>query len=71
MSTALPHLLTAHEVAQWLGQSARRVERMARRGEIPSIGLPDGSRVYDEAELAAWLRSRRQSDAEGVSRADR
>jgi excisionase family DNA binding protein len=53
-ATALPRLLTADEVADWLGLPVRRVERMARRGELPSRRLPTGDLVFDPADLAPW-----------------
>jgi hypothetical protein len=33
----------------------RHVERMAKRGQIPSITLPNGDIVFDQAELLMWL----------------
>jgi hypothetical protein len=58
-------LLTADDVAAWLLMPSRRVERMARDGLIPSIKLPDGSRLFDPAALAAWLDTRRTTGGAG------
>jgi excisionase family DNA binding protein len=51
----LPTLLTPVDVAEWLSLSARQVERMARRGEIPALALPTGDLVFDKSELLMWL----------------
>jgi hypothetical protein len=60
MSTAtLPRLLTPAEVGVWLVLPARRVERLARAGEIPCLTLPDGSIMFEAASLAAWVQTRR------------
>jgi len=60
MNTAvLPRLLTSADVADWLSLSARQVERMGRRGELPAVELPDGSLVFDAEDLAAWLEARK------------
>jgi hypothetical protein len=66
MTTAtatLPRLLIPDQVANWLCLPTRRVERMARRGEIPCITLPDDSIVFDAEELAEWLESLRGKSA--------
>ena len=55
MSNTLPTLLTAHDVASWLGMPTRRVVRLARAGDIPSLTLPDGEIAFDAAELTAWI----------------
>jgi hypothetical protein len=59
MDTPLPVMLTPLDVAAWLSLPSRRVEQMARRGEIPSVTLPTGDLVFDRAELVAWLDSLR------------
>jgi hypothetical protein len=66
MSTlSLPQLMTASDVADWLRQTSRRVERMARRKEIPCVQLPDGSLVFDQDDLAIWLETRKATAQEG------
>ena len=52
---ALPNLLDADAVGEWLSMHPRRVVRMAKRGEIPAIRLPDGDFLFDPAELLMWL----------------
>jgi hypothetical protein len=51
--------MISSEVASWLVLSTRAVERMARERKIPAVELPDGSLLFDPAELAAWIRTRR------------
>jgi hypothetical protein len=60
MHATLPRLLTPFDVALWLSLPAARVVRMARRRQLPSITLPDGSLVFEAERLAEWLRSRRE-----------
>jgi hypothetical protein len=60
MSEALPHLLSPHDVAMWLGLTHARVSKLARAGKLPSITLPDGELVFEAADLAAWIEARRQ-----------
>jgi hypothetical protein len=55
-ATILPDVLTAADVGLWLRLPARSVERMARRGQIPSRTLPTGDIAFDATELAEWLR---------------
>ena len=63
MALTLPDLLTDLDVADWLKMPARRVARLAKRGMIPCVTLPDKSIVFDRAELVAWLATRRQGPA--------
>jgi hypothetical protein len=58
-TVTLPNLMTAMDVGLWLTLSARQVERMARRGEIPSVTLPNGDLLFDAAELARWVEALR------------
>jgi hypothetical protein len=57
MDAALPRYLTAFDVADWLHIPARRVERMARAGQIPCVRLPDGGLLFDAAVLAEWAKT--------------
>jgi PTS system nitrogen regulatory IIA component len=51
----MPHRsLTIQEVAQMLGTDARRVERMAQRGEIPCQKVGRQLR-FNRAEITEWL----------------
>jgi len=47
-------LWSVYDVAAWIAKPPRVVEQMARRGDIPSRRLPDGSLVFDPETLAAW-----------------
>jgi len=59
------HLLTSFAVGQILALPSRRVDRLARSGELPSIELPGGELRYDPADIAAWIRSRRAAGKSG------
>jgi hypothetical protein len=60
MQPTLPNLLTEIDVAEWLKMPAARVARLAKRKEIPCVMLPDGSILFDRADLTTWLATRRQ-----------
>jgi hypothetical protein len=65
MSTAtLPVLLSSTDVGQWLNLSPGQVERMARRGQVPSIRLPNGDLLFDRVELLQWLDHLREQPRE-------
>jgi hypothetical protein len=65
MSTGtLPQLLTPMDVGHWLSLPTRQVERLARRGEIPSITLPGGELVFDAADLVEWIGHRKAEGQE-------
>jgi PTS system nitrogen regulatory IIA component len=49
--------LTIQEVARMLGTDVRRVERMARRGEIPCQKV-GGQFRFNRAEVTEWLQQR-------------
>jgi hypothetical protein len=67
MSTAaLPQLMTPMEVGLWLSLPTRQVERLARQAVIPSITLPDGSLVFDRADLVEWI-TRLKAAGRGVT----
>jgi excisionase family DNA binding protein len=51
----LPELLTSQEVAAWLSLPTARVEKLARRGDIPALRLPGGDLAFDKADLVRWL----------------
>jgi hypothetical protein len=55
MAPALPFMLTASEVGSWLFLTTRDVIRMARRGDIPAVVLPDGDIRFDREALLAWV----------------
>jgi hypothetical protein len=62
METTLPRLWSVQDVALWLTCPTRQVIRWAKAGQMPSIILPDGERVFDPAELANWLATRRRKE---------
>jgi hypothetical protein len=64
MSTALPRLITAHQLAQVLGESLVTVRRHTRRGEYDAFAINVGTDRtprwrYDTARLNRWLDARR------------
>lgn len=60
---AMPYRsLTVQEVARMLGADARRVERMAQRGEIPCQKV-GGQFRFNRAEITQWL----QQEMAGMS----
>jgi excisionase family DNA binding protein len=54
-------LLTAREVADWLGLAPSTVLDRFERGELPGfrLGAKGGPVRFDEGELREWLDSRR------------
>jgi hypothetical protein len=60
-------MLTAMDVGLWLSLPTRQVERMARRGQIPSVTLPNGDILFDRAELLMWLDHLRDQPRGGAS----
>ena len=60
MNTQTRHLLTASEAADLLRLTSRQVDRLARRGELPSVHLPGKEIRFDEADLWAWIESHKQ-----------
>ena len=53
-----PRLLTARELAAWLGVSPATVLRRWRAGEIPGFRIASNCLRFDRAELEAWLAER-------------
>jgi excisionase family DNA binding protein len=51
-------LLTAREVAEWLGVAPETVLRWTRRGDLPAFKLPGGAVRYQRADVDAWLKRR-------------
>jgi hypothetical protein len=62
----LPRLLTAENVADWLGLTVRQINRLAKQQKIPSIVLPTGDLVFDPEALTAWLETTRSGKGETV-----
>ena len=52
---ALTTLLTTADAATKLAMLHSRVIRLARKGVIPSVCLPDGEIRFDPEDLALWI----------------
>lgn len=59
MDRDLPRLMDSSEVATWLQIPARRIEQLARSGQIPSVEIL-GELRFQPAALRSWLFARRQ-----------
>lgn len=60
-------LLTPDEVDQRLRYNPGRAERLARRGLLPHIKLPDGAIRFEESAIEASLTRTSAKPAKGVS----
>ena len=58
-------LLTAREVADYLGLSSESILRWTRRGELPAIKLPSGAIRYRPAQIEQWLAARELQNDDG------
>lgn len=66
---SLPTYLNDLQVSDRLDVTPAQVRRWAKRGIIPCIVLPDGSFLFDPADVAAWVQSLRRgptTDAAGT-----
>jgi hypothetical protein len=61
-------LIDDNEAALLLRMLPARLVRLARRGQIPCIKLPDGEVRFDPAELSAWIDQFRQPANVGEER---
>lgn len=52
---ALTQLLDHFEAAELLSMLPPRLKRMAKRGEVPAVILPDGEIRFDPADLRDWV----------------
>lgn len=52
-------LLTAHEVAEWLGLSTETVLRRWRAGDLPGFRLSSNVLRFRQSEIEEWLEGRR------------
>lgn len=59
-------LLTASEASDVLRLTTREVKRLASRGEIPIVRLPDDEFRFDELDLWLWIQSRKESAGESM-----
>jgi hypothetical protein len=55
-----PLLLDAEDAGRLLRMIPARVTRLAKRGQLPCVKLPDGELRYLEEDLARWVREYRQ-----------
>lgn len=53
----LPEYLTDHQVAAWLLTTPARVRRLANKGQIPHVSLPDGTLLFVHADLLEWSKT--------------
>ena len=53
----LSRYLVDLQVATWLGVAVDKVRRWAMAGTLPCIILPDGSFLFEPAEVSQWLKS--------------
>lgn len=60
------HLLSSSEAADLLRMLPARVVRLAKRGAIPCVLLPDGEIRFDVQELAAWVEQHKQPATEAA-----
>jgi excisionase family DNA binding protein len=61
----MTRLITDSEVGELLRLSSRQVEKLAKRGEIPSIRLPDNEIRFDPDEIRRYIESRKQPATDG------
>lgn len=66
----LPIFLTVDELATALRCQPEKVYRLAARGELPSYKI-EGRRLFNQAEVAGWLRSCQQGPTLGGSEGGR
>ena len=55
-----PLLIDAHEAGRLLDMPPARVTRLAKRGELPSVVLPDGEYRYLASDLEKWIKEFRR-----------
>jgi len=58
-------LLTQDEAADILKLSARQVLRLAGKGQLPSIRLPNGEVRFDPGDLRRWVETCKQPATAG------
>ena len=66
MQSIQPLLIDKHEAGRLLDMPPTRVSRLAKRGEIPCVVLPDGELRYLPEDLRAWVNGFRQN-VEGIA----
>jgi len=60
METTKPLLIDSREAGKLLQMLPNRVTRLAKRGELPCVLLPDGEYRYRTADLLAWIKEHRR-----------
>ena len=61
MSTKTPPILVDNvEAGRLLDMPRQRVKRLAKRGELPCVALPDGELRYLPSDLVVWVNQHRQ-----------
>ncbi len=53
-------LLTDTEAADILRLTPRQVLRLAGRGELPSVALPNGETRFDPDDIRRWVETRKR-----------
>lgn len=61
-------LLTKHEAAEALRLTPGQVSRLAHRGELPSVILPNKEVRFDPADISAWIESRKSPVGQEATR---
>lgn len=57
-------LLIHSEAAKMLGLTTQQVVRLANRGELPRVILPNGEVRFDPADLAAFIEAHKRPAGE-------
>ncbi len=57
-------LLTKHEAAEALRLTPGQVARLASRGELPTVVMPNREVRFDPSDISAWVNSRKRPLAE-------
>jgi predicted site-specific integrase-resolvase len=60
MQATRPLLIDAREAGQLLNMLPSRVTRLAKRGVLPCVVLPDGELRYSEDDLRSWIEEYRR-----------
>ena len=66
MQDTRPILIDAREAGRLLDMLPARVTRLANRGDLPCVILPDGKLRYLPDDLRAWVEEYRRSVAANV-----
>ena len=60
MQTTQPLLIDAREAGRLLDMLPARVTRLAKRGLLPCVVLPDGESRFLADDLRSWIETHRQ-----------